>query len=517
MLNESLNVVCEVMEVALESLAWMLVKVYDSEEPEKKLNCKKEVAEEDFTLCADDASADDSDASNEDHEDNESATILISIRDGIVALSKNIFSLVKTDEGSVNDDEEEEESPLNLFISDTQEVSMKIVSDLRSLLHKSLSDASSQTLRSLALTDDGQLAGAMMRYVKDQDRDLKMLKEEGGGEEEEELFVMNCLAPQARAVLGNFKAVNRREAGNVLSHFTGTSANASELVKVATLFCKKKDSVKLLEVHMASLRQGYEAYLSSSVGELAGSKFTDDELGNFSQREKSHKESFSSLVKLSARLAKSLGVAEIKDKNMKESMGGFVKEAVRYAFSVAKKDGNKKEEDQEAFGRRVNFLALLKIYVGFVKKDKAKKEEILGEFESCEKAFREHLFYDEDKHGEHLKVGKDFLSNLGAKKRAAPAAVVSDGEGEVEGGGATPDSDEDEFEKNISNSKRGAGAGAGAGAAGRRGLDSVMEMDGEDDATTRTGSSSSAGATQSSKESTGKVLAAPKRRKYGSR
>ena len=268
-----------------------------------------------------------------------------------------------------------------------------------------------------------------------------------------------------------------------------------------------------MEVHMASLRQGYEAYLSSSVGELAGSKFTDDELGNFSQREKSHKESFSSLVKLSARLAKSLGVAEIKDKNMKESMGGFVKEAVRYAFSVAKKDGNKKEEDQEAFGRRVNFLALLKIYVGFVKKDKAKKEEILGEFESCEKAFREHLFYDEDKHGEHLKVGKDFLSNLGAKKRAAPAAVVSDGEGE--GGGATPDSDEDEFEKNISNSKR--GAGAGAGAAGRRGLDSVMEMDGEDDATTRTGSSSSAGATQSSKESTGKVLAAPKRRKYGSR
>ncbi len=98
--------------------------------------------------------------------------------------------------------------------------------------------------------------------------------------------------PLERGLTANWKLGNRREAGAGLGHITGSGHESSRLVSGMSKILKKIEPVRLLEAHMACLRQDYEEWADQEPEEL-GSRPTEDEIAAHEVSEKSHKDKVS--------------------------------------------------------------------------------------------------------------------------------------------------------------------------------------------------------------------------------
>ncbi|GMH47081.1 hypothetical protein TrRE_jg2259 [Triparma retinervis] len=319
---------------------------------------------------------------------------------GLVDLCYEAFEL-KADGA---DWEQDKDSEFMQFLTVTQRAACGTVSDLRSICAKGLKNAANKTLRAVALVDDSRLLNCLAKYIKSLDKSDSSFTQEG-------------LLAISRILIANWDVVNRREAGIVLSNITGASGEATKMISAFMKVAKAKDGVKLLEAHMASLRQSFEEWQAAQPDEL-GEKFTDDEMDEFTEKEEQHEVMYNGLRTQASKLSGSLGVGKLSNPKMMPAMVGFVKEGIRYAFSCPKKAGG--EDDEEQFGDRLSFLGPLKTYLNWIKKNQMQKNEIIADYEVKEMVFKNHIFYNEEVHAEVLKAfGDDFIGILVNRKRAA--------------------------------------------------------------------------------------------------
>lgn len=121
------------------------------------------------------------------------------------------------------------------------------------------------------------------------------------------------LLPLARSVAANWREGNRREAGHLLAHATGTGPETAKLVTATSRILKKVsqsfsgssfvcecfsliegvsflvlqiDPVRLLEAHMASLRLAYEEWVQNEPEEPESDHPTDEEMAAFAEAER---------------------------------------------------------------------------------------------------------------------------------------------------------------------------------------------------------------------------------------
>lgn len=186
------------------------------------------------------------------------------------------------------------------------------------------------------------------------------------------------MLPLVRGLATNWRSGNRREAGIILSHIAGSGETAKSIVLSMSRVLKKIDPVRLLEAHMAGLRQDFDDWGNSEPEELDSDSPTDAEMQEYDQAEKAYKErvrnnarllsfhrgpltrvQFELLVLQASRLSASLGVGKLTDPKLKPSVLGFVREGVRIAFST---DVAGYEEDLP-LGARLPFLHLMSKYV----------------------------------------------------------------------------------------------------------------------------------------------------------
>jgi cohesin complex subunit SA-1/2 len=179
------------------------------------------------------------------------------------------------------------------FATKVQLVAGRVAGDLRSLCPKVWSDAESPLLRSLALTEDGHLIGGFVRFLRSQEEKLRANE---NSEKESTPAVESLLLPLARGLTANWKLGNRREAGAGLGHITGSGQESSRLVSSMSKVLKKIEPVRLLEAHMACLRQDYEEWADEEPEEL-GSRPTEDEIAAHEVSEKAHKDKVSHSVR----------------------------------------------------------------------------------------------------------------------------------------------------------------------------------------------------------------------------
>jgi cohesin complex subunit SA-1/2 len=175
------------------------------------------------------------------------------------------------------------------FATKVQMEAGRVAGDLRSLCPKAWSDAESPLLRSLALTEDGHLIGGFVRFLRSQEEKLRANEL---SEKESAPAVESLLLPLARGLTANWKLGNRREAGAGLGHITGSGQESSRLVASMSKVLKKIEPVRLLEAHMACLRQDYEEWADEEPEEL-GSRPTEDEIEAHEVAEKAHKDKVS--------------------------------------------------------------------------------------------------------------------------------------------------------------------------------------------------------------------------------
>jgi cohesin complex subunit SA-1/2 len=175
------------------------------------------------------------------------------------------------------------------FATKVQMEAGRVAGDLRSLCPKAWSDAESPLLRSLAFTEDGHLIGGFVRFLRSQEEKLRANE---SSEKESTPAVESLLLPLARGLTANWKLGNRREAGAGLGHITGSGQESSRLVSSMSKVLKKIEPVRLLEAHMACLRQDYEEWANEEPEEL-GSRPTEDEIAAHEVSEKAHKDKVS--------------------------------------------------------------------------------------------------------------------------------------------------------------------------------------------------------------------------------
>ena len=101
------------------------------------------------------------------------------------------------------------------------------------------------------------------------------------------------LLPMSRGICSSWLDGNRREAGTVLAHIAHSSEEVSKSVVALCRVLKKIDPVRLLESHMASLRQGYADWIDSEPEEPESDRPTEDEMEEFAAAEQEHAESVS--------------------------------------------------------------------------------------------------------------------------------------------------------------------------------------------------------------------------------
>lgn len=122
------------------------------------------------------------------------------------------------------------------------------------------------------------------------------------------------LLPIARGLCRNWKLGNRREAGTILAHITGSGSEASSIVSSMSRVLKKVnlkrplcsteyyyqsahaafvvpqiEPVRLLEAHMASLRQVFEDWAGNEPEEPQSDHPSEEEVADFEKAEKIHK------------------------------------------------------------------------------------------------------------------------------------------------------------------------------------------------------------------------------------
>ncbi len=313
-LKESSVVVTEIMSINLVFLGWKVASLHEGEDEKMR----EEQNEDMLALKGDDSDGEENDASN----------VVVSIRDRLIDLCYEAFELKP--EGA--DWEQDKDSEFMKFLSTVQKVACGTVSDLRSICAKGLKNAANKVLRAVALVDDSRLLNCLAKYIKSLDKS-------------DSNFTQDGLLAVSRNLIANWDVVNRREAGIVLSNITGASGDATKMISAFIKVAKAKDGVKLLEAHMASLRQSYEEWQAAQPDEL-GEKFTDDEMDEFTEKEEQHELMYNGLRTQAFKLSGSLGVGKLSNPKMMPAMVGFVKEGIRYAFSCPKKAGGEDDEEQ---------------------------------------------------------------------------------------------------------------------------------------------------------------------------
>ena len=122
------------------------------------------------------------------------------------------------------------------FSASVQTSAGRVGSDLRTLFPREWSLAKSPTLRALALQDDAHLIGGFVRYLQSRG---KAFQELDMGSPEEAAMVRSILLPVARALTANWTQGNRKEAGVVLTHLTGSGKLAASTVHAMARLLKK--------------------------------------------------------------------------------------------------------------------------------------------------------------------------------------------------------------------------------------------------------------------------------------
>ena len=157
--------------------------------------------------------------------------LVVRLRDGLAKLIGLCYEQFLEDvPGLVYSDEQDE------FSSAVQISAGRVASDLRTLFPREWVAAKDPTLRALALTDDFHLIGGFVRYLEtrkedfvDADKDPKLANE----------LTKDLLLPVARALTANWVYGNRKEAGIILSHLTGSGKLAAQTVHSLARLMKK--------------------------------------------------------------------------------------------------------------------------------------------------------------------------------------------------------------------------------------------------------------------------------------
>ena len=142
------------------------------------------------------------------------------------------------------------------------------------------------------------------------------------------------------------------------------------------------EPVRLLEAQMACLRQAFDDWLDMEPEELESDRPTEEELAEFENAEKAHKERFEVMEHQASRLSASLGVGKLSGKISSKALYGFVREGVRFAFSTDELD------EDPPVGERLAFLRLLSKYLSWVKRDKSIKQALVEDFNQREADLR---------------------------------------------------------------------------------------------------------------------------------
>lgn len=111
-----------------------------------------------------------------------------------------------------------------------------------------------------------------------------------GNDQDNVMLARDLLLPLVRSIAPNWKLGNRREAGMALAHVTGSGPETGKLVTAMSRVLKKVDPVRLLEAHMASLRQSYEDWEDSEPEEPYSDRPSDEEMAAFEEAEKRHRD-----------------------------------------------------------------------------------------------------------------------------------------------------------------------------------------------------------------------------------
>ncbi len=130
--------------------------------------------------------------------------------------------------GFVVSDEQEE------FSSAVQTSAGRVASDLRTLFPREWSSAKDPTLRALAMTDDSHLIGGFVRYLHSRAGEF-----EEKDTKQDVALVKDLILPVARALTANWTHGNRKEAGVVLSHLTGSGKMVGQTVHLMARLLKK--------------------------------------------------------------------------------------------------------------------------------------------------------------------------------------------------------------------------------------------------------------------------------------
>lgn len=296
--------------------------------------------------------------------------VVIQLRDWISKL------IILCYEHWVNPNISEFISKENLEFSEAvQSHGVRATGDLRSLFLRDWRKAKSPFLQACALPD-GILIGAGVRFVRSQEYKIREAKE---GSDEKRRGIEANLLPVARGLCTNWEFGNRREAGTALAHIAGSGKEAHDVALAISRVLKKIQPVRLLEAHMACLRQDYEEWAESEPEEL-GDRPTDAEMAEYDEATAAHKErvsvfylyrtmkrivygvlshpvfiQFEFIQSQASKLASSLGVAKIRDERLARALLGFVREGIRFAFST-EEDGS---DEDLPLGCRLPFLRIL--------------------------------------------------------------------------------------------------------------------------------------------------------------
>ena len=345
---------------------------------------------------------------------------VVKLRDEVIALVSLCFEqYLPLNEGDKLESKYSEEHIA--FSNSIQSTAGQVMSDLRALFPREWADATSPSLRAMALTEDQHLAAGFVRYFRSMEEKLRLAETETGTEDVD--LVRRMFLPFARSLATNWKCGNRREAGYALAHITGSGPEASKIVGAMARVVKKIDPVRLLETQMACLRTSFEDWLNNEPDEPESDRPTDQEMAAFDEAEHKYQEKFQLMEQQASRLSQSLGVCKLSDSILKNPLLGFVREGVRYSFST-----DVPGEEPLMLGSRLTFLSLLCKYANWIRRNKDQRLALLDDLDIREEGLRRDPEFTEIRQDDLLAIDQ-FRKALGVSlfnpKSASPRSIAT--------------------------------------------------------------------------------------------
>lgn len=345
---------------------------------------------------------------------------VVKLRDEVIALVSLCFEqYLPLNDGDTLEGKYSEEHIT--FSNNVQSTAGQVMSDLRALFPREWADATSPSLRAMALTEDQHLAAGFVRYFRSMEESLRLAETEAVTEDVD--LVRKMFLPFARSLATNWRSGNRREAGYALAHITGSGPEASKIVCAMVRVVKKIDPVRLLETQMACLRTSFEDWLNNEPDEPSSDRPTDKEMAAFDDAERKYLEKFQLMEQQASRLSQSLGVCKLSDSILKTPLLGFVREGVRYSFST-----DVPGEEPLMPGSRLTFLSLLCKYASWIRRNKDQRMTLLDDLNGREENLHSDPEFTEVRQDDLLAIDQ-FRKALGFSlpdpKSASPRSIVT--------------------------------------------------------------------------------------------